>query len=391
MNFEKPYNKDPNEFPLGEKVSKRQFLKTALGAAVSVGITKAVVDVLPKFENQKKENKSVLIKVREPILKEDEFLETEDIESETIFEEEMEKRKADQENRESISWKEFKKLKPSISYKEVVPPLHVENLRMPHDVSRYGATTHEGKLLRTLRYKNITDEVEYRYNLPPGILLAMIMEESTGVDLLPNARGDGGFGLCHMQGSTAAEFGLKTFHDCNVLVCNGKDKRSCKDSTNNLKDHAGELVLFMKKNAGDRKKLVEVDERLNILLNIDAAGRILATGISGPKLSGRLSELGPFRRSIARYSGAYNYENYWKDICRNMKDLTDPDVLKKIEEEFNKKNPNLKINGIKSDFKEYLKKFQEQHANYGLEEYKSLPKYLPKNSVAVIKTYRDYI
>lgn len=383
--------KNENIEALEKKITKRDFLRTSLGTAAAVSLTAGIKSILPEFEEQEKKEEPLLVRVKEPILRDGEFLETEeDSNSENLSEEEL-KQNRDSENRESISWKEFKKLKPDLKYREVVPHLQIENLRMPNDISKYGSTTHEGKILRTLRYKNVTDAVESRYNLPPGILSAMIMEESTGVDLLPNARGDGGFGLCHMQGSTAAEYGLKTFHECDALVCNGKDERSCKDSNDTLQDHAGKLAEFMRQNSGDRKKLVEADERLNILLNIDAAGRMLATGISGPKLSGSLSDLGPLRRAIARYSGAYNYKKYWEDICSNMKDLTNPEVIQKIEKDFNHKNPNLKIDGVRADFKEYVVKFQEQHKNYGLEEYKKLTKYAPDNSVVVLKSYKEYI
>lgn len=388
MNFEQS---DNNDLPLGKKFTRRDILRTSLGTAAAVGLTAGVASILPKFEEQEEKEKPVLVRVKEPMLSDDEFLETEDTEkSETLSEEEF-KQDRDREKRESISWKEFKKIKPELEYREVVSHLQIENLKMPNDISKYGATTHEGKILRTLRYKNVTDAVESRYNLPPTILLAMIMEESTGVDLLPNAGGDGGFGLCHMQGSTAVEYGLKTFQKCNSLVCNGEDKRSCKDSNNKLQDHAQNLSNFMRQNSHDRKKLVEADERLNILLNIDAAGRMLATGIAGPRLKGTLSDLGPLRRAIARYAGAYNYKNYWKDICGNMKDLADPELIQKIENKFNNKNPNLKINGEKADFEIYLKKFQEQHKNYGLEEYKKLTKYSPNNSVAVLESYKKYI
>ncbi|MBP9763490.1 MAG: hypothetical protein KBD10_01960, partial [Candidatus Pacebacteria bacterium] len=100
------------------------------------------------------------------------------------------------ETRETISSAEFKKLRPDLSYEKITPELKIENLNLLGKESKFGVDSHEGKILRTLRFKNITDAIEDRYNLPSGVLMAMVMQESTGIDLLPNSSGDGGFGLC---------------------------------------------------------------------------------------------------------------------------------------------------------------------------------------------------
>ena len=194
-----------------------------------------------------------------------------------------------------------------------------------------------------------------------------------------------------MQGSTAKEYGLKTFCGCGALVCNGKDGRSCKDKNGHLENHAKDLAEFMKVNENNREALVNADDRLNILLNIDAAGRMIASGISGPKLSGKLSGLDPLQSSVARYAGAYNFKSYWKDIIKNMKSLSDENILNKVSGLFDKRNPDLKINGVKAGYLEYVDSFQEQHRNYGLDEYKKLPKYLPNNTAQVARTYKKYL
>jgi len=367
FNHEKLVNDtDPKE----KNVLRRKFLKQVLGASI-VGATG--IDFALKNAEKKKSN----IIFSEKSYQKHKETPVQEVEEKTPLEK----------KRIKINWREFKKLKPSVVYKEIVPPLQMENLKMPDRVNKYGARTFEGKILRTLRFKNITDAVESRYNLPPRILLAMIIEESTGVDLLPNARGDGGFGLCHMQGLTASEYGLKTFKGCNALVCNGRDHRSCKGAGGKLENHAKELANFIKLNTKDREALIGADERLNPLINIDAAGRMLAAGISGPKLKGKLSGLDSLEVAIARYAGSYNYKNYWRDINNNMRAFKNTRLLDSVKQNFNKKNPNLKINGKNANFHDYIAESEKQNLNYGLEEYKKLPKYLPKNSIDVLKVY----
>jgi hypothetical protein len=371
--------------------NRREFLRTILGFGASTVLTGGIMKVLPDWDDSKniekniqniEEKRVVFVRRKQPMFDDNEFnnQETNNEKKEDVHHIEI--------PRQKIDWIQFKKMKPNIpSYREVAPPVRIEGLRLPNDISKFGATTLAGKIMRTVRFKNVTDAVEDRYNLPRGVLLAMIMEESTGVDLLPNALGDGGFGLCHMQGSTAREFGLKTFEGCNALVCNGKDKRSCVDTRGNLLNHANDLARFINAHKFDRKKLIEADERLHILLNIDAAGRMLAMGISGPPLKGRLASLNPLERAIARYAGAYNYQAYWKDIQKNMAYLNDSTVMREIAEQFDSHNPQLKIDNQKANFVMYIKKVQEQHDNFGLQEYKRLEKYNPINSEIVLQQY----
>lgn len=289
------------------------------------------------------------------------------------------KRKSESESvikRESISSNELIRTVPKLDflYKEI-EKVKINNLNMIGKVGIYGVDLEDGKILRTLRFKNIGEAVEEKYNLPKNLILAMIMEETTGVDLLPNARNDGGFGLCHMQGSVAKSFGLKTFENCNELVCN--------------KGHAKKLRKIIESRKMNRKELVELDHRLHPILNLDAAGRMIASYMSGPKLKGRLSDLDPFQMAIARYAGAYNYKNYIKDIIHNIKVLNNKDKINKVRDTFNKINMNLEIDNKKADFDIYIEKMNNINFNYGLESYKNGDKYIPKNSEEVLMVYKN--
>lgn len=288
--------------------------------------------------------------------------------------------------RETPDFKAYKKMKIDYGYKNLYPDIQFENLNVPGSVGRWGVQGYEAKFIRGLRFKNITDAVEDRYNLPSGIIFSMMVEESNGVDLLPNALGDGGFGLCHMQPSVAHEFGLKTYKNCKGLVCNGKHSSSCKFLGKKM-NHALALKKLIIKFSYNRKDLITYDDRLNPLENLDAVGRMLASYMDGPSVK----KLGPLRTAICRYAGAYNYKAYWRDVKRSMHLLQDESFMKSLENIFNEKNPNLKINEQQGDFKKYIELSQQQNENYGLSEYKKLKKFKPKNSEIVKKSIKNFL
>ncbi len=213
-----------------------------------------------------------------------------------------------------------------------------------------------------------------------------MMVESNGIDLLPNGQSDGGFGLCHMQPSTAHEFGLKIYKNCNSLVCNGKDRRSCKVN-GVLQNHAKDLANFIKEHAGDRETLTNADDRLNPMKNLDAVGRMLASHMDGPRIKG----MGPLRTAICRYAGSHNYKQYWHDVRHYMTLRGDKAFLAKVEKSFNEKNQNLLVDGKRGDWDSYITAFNTMNECYGLSRYKLLPKFVPKNSEAVKATYKNFL
>jgi len=379
MNFEKFHILEDNfENPKKMHINRRNFLKAAVAEFV-LGYTGAAVMQSGCSDSEKCPPSTLSDNT--------EFKnEEQEIESK---EREVEKN----DTRIEVGSAELKKLKPELGYEDLYVP-QIDNLNFPDAVGKYGASTHLGKILRVYRYANVTSAVEEKYNLPPGILMAMIMEESTGVDLLPNARGDGGFGLSHMQGSVAKEFGLKTFDGCNSLVCGpkkGSDGKfrivGCMDENGKPKNHGKALADFMEKNYENRKALVEADDRLHIVLNIDAAGRMIASGIAGPKIEG----LGSFRTAIRRYAGKYNYKAYWEDIKRNMQDLNNSETFQQVAEYFDAVNTDLKIDGEPAKYGDYISACFRENENYDLAKYKDLPKYKPLNSDAVLSSYEEFV
>lgn len=68
-----------------------------------------------------------------------------------------------------------------------------------------------GRVQRTLRWQPIYRTIEQKYRMPRDTLGGMIMEESYGDPVQPNASNDGGLGLTHIQGTTGPNYGLKIF------------------------------------------------------------------------------------------------------------------------------------------------------------------------------------
>lgn len=251
----------------------------------------------------------------------------------------------------------FKIMKPkNVDYENIVDEAKFYNLQMigyVDDIGVRGENMKErlyGMILRALRFKNITRKVEKKYGLPKNILLAMVMQESGGADLLPNSSDDGGLGLCHMQPYMANLFHLKTYKNCTKM-------RSVK--------HGRELRKLIKKYNYNRRKLIKYDDRFHPLLNLDAAGRMLAY-----YMAGKQTESTKIKTAIKGYAGRYNYPKYYKRIVDYQKKLNDPQLIKAVEIEFNKRNPDLKINGGKADFYDYIFTHQQQNRNYGLDNYK---------------------
>jgi len=279
---------------------------------------------------------------------------------------------------------QLKKLCPDLNYEEIYKEPVIEGLVLPGKLNESGYLEGsrrdilDGKIIRSLRYKNITDAVETKYNLPSNILLAMIAQESYGYNPLLNALGDGGAGLCHMQGITATEFGLKTYKHCNALICDGQSKYSCIDLNGNKLNHGEALKKLIQEKDNDIKKLIDDDDRFHPVINIDAACRMIAFHLAGSQRSG----IGPLETAMKRYSGR---DEYWPEIKKLIDYFQDKTYLKEVEKKFNLLNLNTRMNSRKINFSEYLEESQKQNLNYQLTKYQYSSRYRPKNSDKVLK------
>lgn len=283
--------------------------------------------------------------------------------------------------------------KPGRNFMNLVPknlkiiPQHLKMQNGPHILGRIDGAdllgtkeeVRAGRLERALRFKNITDAVELRYNLPPGIILAMVMQESHGADMNPNALNDGGIGLAHMQPSEAQKFGLETYYGNSRM----KDRKHGRVLREQIKIKKGDVFALAK----------EDDDRFNRVLNLDAVGRMLATYMSGPLLHGH----GPLETAIMRYAGRYNFRRYWRHLSERMAELHNPGIIAQVASDFDSRNKNLTINGISASaghppFTLYLEAFwRENEVGFDLATYKKLAAYKPINSAGVLNTYRSQL
>ena len=243
--------------------------------------------------------------------------------------------------------------KPPVQFRETYPEPNFRNLKMIGRVGRLGVEANnfdekiQGILLRSLRYQNITRAVERKYGLENNILLAMIMHETGGVAALPNRLNDGGIGLCHMQGIVAEKFGLNTVCTNN---CMNNNKIVCRT-------HGLSLKKIIRQKNGNIKKLIQCDDRFNPLLNIDAAGRMLAHHKKNP-----LRNKTALQSAIFRYAGGHNYKKYWREVNFFLRVLDTDSRKESTKQNFERLNPHI-------SFEEYIKAHQLQNYNYGLGSY----------------------
>lgn len=287
--------------------------------------------------------------------------------------------------RESISWRRLHD-RPhfDFEFQDVVPRARTgatpfenpkyDNEGIPQLLSRTKA-----KFAYASRFRPITDAVERRYNLPRGLLVAMIMQESTGLEYVPNLSHDGGAGLIHMQNSTAHEFGLRVSGNPGKTVD---------------RENGTELLAFIKRVEEDPVSCAQKDDRLNALLNIDAAGRMIASWMSDPEVSRSANGLGPLRRAIRRYCGPNNWPKYWEErICPFMGIVNDPNYEKNIAAEFDgihskrtmPDGSNLTFENWKNVHHNYYR------LNYNIDAYERLPLLKPENSEQVLRSYQEVI
>ncbi len=256
--------------------------------------------------------------------------------------------------------------KPKLGFVQKREDPVFEGLTMLGDVSRHGVGGFDGKILRTLRLRNVADAVEERYCLPKGTVLAMVAHESGGADLVTNGQDDGGAGFCHMQPVTAKEFGLRVYKDAGGL--------------RNF-PHGRELRALIAANRSDRKKLIVHDDRFHPILNLDCVGRMLAWHMNRSDRSGALD---PFQKAIRAYSGSKNYPVYWARVQELRRLLASKAEIAKVEARFNAANPNFRINGKPAKFWDYVRECERQNENYGLAEYRKLPRYAPQYAEAML-------
>ena len=199
-----------------------------------------------------------------------------------------------------------------------------------------------GRVQRTLRWEPIITAVEQKYGMPRGTLAGMIMQESYGDPVQPNAGNDGGLGLTHQQGTTAPRYGLHIFGN----------STSARDHA-----HGAQLREMLSKCNYDPGCVQRFDERAHLIKNLDTAARIVVEG---------KQEHGSWDYGIEYFHlpGRIGSHRAWKYL-RNVREMRDVYTNERdaARRDFNKRNPSI-------SFDEYLRVFHDSCEDWGLATYK---------------------
>ncbi len=126
----------------------------------------------------------------------------------------------------------------------------------------FPAWSSEAKLYRALEYKALLSEVESKYSIEPGLLVGLMIQESSANPLALNSLGDGGAGAFQFQPGTALSLGLKVYES--------------NPSTGPDFEHGRSLRSLVSTHEYDAYSLTEIDERFDVAKSADAAGRYLS-------------------------------------------------------------------------------------------------------------------
>src|SRR3989338_5009627 len=230
---------------------------------------------------------------------------------------------------------------PHVGHQHLVPELPVR-------VSLADRSSIDGRIERALRWKNITDAVEQRYGVPSSYLLGMICVESEGDPTQPNASGDGGLGLIHMQPLTASLYGLRLITKSTKLVDHLQGKK---------------IEDIIDRMNGDLEELIKYDDRFHPIKNIDAAARMMCD------LYERTHSLS---RALEKFSGRGRYDSKVLGYAGKINSRLH---RRGLAAKFNDRNKDNSLHGKKLTFERYLTYFHERNKNFGLEHYQKQRRY----------------
>jgi len=133
--------------------------------------------------------------------------------------------------------------------------------------------------------------------------------------------------------------------------------------------------------------LNEHDERLNILANMDAVGRMLASWSCDPAVAARWPRLDPLRRAIAELPGAQASTSYFESCFEYMKVLNSSEYLQTLSAEFAHSNQNRRMSdGSVVTMEHWLAMHHEYfRAAYPVSQYEELPLIKTKATDALLQ------
>lgn len=213
------------------------------------------------------------------------------------------------------------------------------------------------RIIRSYRWKSITDSVEDKYRIPRWLVLAMMAQEWYGDPSLPNLNNDGWLWLIHIQAVNAHDFWLKTLP---------RYTRRMRDS-----QHANEITYVKTKEKNVLHKMIKYDDRFHPILAVDVAARFLVEHYRRVKKHNpKMNEDELWNLALRWYSGRRHTWKWWYGwkVRDFQKNINDPSFIRQIQEEFPKYN--VVIEGKKVGFDDYIKYFSRMAENYELQKYR---------------------
>ncbi len=201
-----------------------------------------------------------------------------------------------------------------------------------------------GRIQRTLRWQPIYHAVEEAYGIPENTLAGMIMQESYGDPVQPNASNDGGLGVVHVQGTTAEQWGM-------TILGNST---SASDFT-----HGKEIKEMLEECDYDPVCAQEYDDRAHLIKVLDVAGRIVS---EGERIHGSWDYGVEYYRAPGKVGKGLTWR-YLRDVTNWKNSIENPETLTKAKEDFERRNS--------YSFDTYLENFHEMSNNWGLNIYKA--------------------
>jgi len=242
------------------------------------------------------------------------------------------------------------------------------------------------RVSRCLRRKPVTDAVEDRYNIPRGLLMAMMAQEWMGDPTMPNLPWrdkrrniyhkywDGWLWLIHIQAINAHNFWLNTLPRYTEKMVDDKHAEHINDTLNRCDRNLS--------------KLIEHDDRFHPVMAVDCAARFLVNCKDrvGWWTDQRIHALTLYSwreywwygLNVIKYRSIINNitwdgfpNNFSKNIYEDIKTYKEQNW--KIKDSLGKLR--FSIDGESVWYEEYLAYFEESVQNFELEKYVAIGKY----------------
>lgn len=253
-----------------------------------------------------------------------------------------------------VGW--FRKKPTHLSYKNINPEWTISSSNLPDKESV------KWRVIRSMRWKDITHAVEKRYSIPSWLLLAMMAQEWYWDPTLPNLGGDGGLWLIHIQAANAHKFWLKTLPRF----------------TNRMRDRKHGTLISQKlgEHNKDLKKLIHEDDRWHPILAVDVAWRFLMEWYKRAKKKNPwTSEPDVWNLALRYYSWRPHGGMRWYGAKVRVYQavVNNPDYQSSLRKEFH--SYGVKINNKPTWYDWYMSHFSKMAQNYEIDTYSKLGKY----------------